>query len=293
MAPSSTAPVHDDHNDQPRNGHLHRQDRLRRNRRALRARAGSRDAQERLCWRNAVVQDNLPLVYAMAARLRHGSDIPLEDLAQVGSIGLIRAVEAFDPSRQVRLSSFAVPYVRGAILHEIRDRGSMMRIPRGLWDLRQQVSSLQAKRRREGLPLQTTQELAKALGCDSERLREIDDLASVTAMRSLDAPQAGSEQSAGTAETLLDRLATPQRAMALEEDLQSERNPEQLDWLAMAQELLTPQRRALLLERYSLNCSWVELGQRHGVSARQAQRLVMASFASLRQLAAEGGWRVE
>ncbi|MFM9073529.1 MAG: sigma-70 family RNA polymerase sigma factor, partial [Cyanobium sp.] len=147
MAHLTAAPAHDDSHD--RSG----RERLHRNRRALNARAGCSSAQERLHWRNGIVKDNLPLVWAMAARLRQGSDIPLEDLAQVGCIGLIRAVEAFDPSRRVRLSSFAVPYVRGAILREIRDRGTLVRIPRGLWDLRQQVGSLQATRRRQDLPL--------------------------------------------------------------------------------------------------------------------------------------------
>lgn len=279
MAPSTSAAAHDDRDD--------RNDRCLRNRRALTARAGCRTARQRLHWRNSVVQDNLPLVYAMAARLRHGSDIPLEDLAQVGSLGLIRAVEAFDPSRRVQLSSFAVPYVRGAILHEIRDRGCLVRIPRRLWDLRQQVSSLQATRRRDGLPPHDQQELQGAVGCDAEQLQEIDTLWSVTAMRSLDAPEAGGDRGAGHPETLLERLAAPES----EPPAEPGRSDTQRQWLAWALDQLTPERRALLQDRISLNCSWVELGQRHGISARQAQRQVVAGFETLRRLAADAGLR--
>lgn len=249
--------------------------------------AGSkcRTAQERLRWRNAVVQENLPLVYAMASRLRHGSDIPLEDLAQVGSIGLIRAVEAFDPSRRVRLSSFAVPYVRGAILHEIRDRGALVRIPRTLWDLRQQIGALQARRRGEGLPPQGTADLAGALGCGAEQVRDVDGLWSVTTMASLDAPLAAGDRGDGLADTLLERLtaAPPEPASEARCD------PEQRRWLQGALDQLGPQKRQLLLERFQLNCSWVELGQRHGISARQAQRQVQASLERLCRQAADWG----
>ena len=69
------------------------------------------DPQLRLMLRNALVADNLPLVFALAGRWNTGFDLPIEDLAQVGSIGLIKAVEAFDPSRSTCLSSFAVPYM--------------------------------------------------------------------------------------------------------------------------------------------------------------------------------------
>ncbi|WP_371734098.1 sigma factor, partial [Synechococcus sp. CCY 9618] len=126
-------------------------DRRLRNRRRLRAYADAPDPETRLRWRNLLVEDNLPLVFAIAGRQSREAGLGFEDLAQVGSLGLIRAVEAFDTARNVSLSSFAVPYIQGAMRRERRDRQPMVRIPRPLWDLHQQVLALQEKRRRQGL----------------------------------------------------------------------------------------------------------------------------------------------
>lgn len=104
-------------------------DRRSRNRRRLKAFAEATDPLSRLRWRNLVVEDNLPLVFSIAGRQGVDTGLAFEDLAQVGSLGLIRAVEAFDPDRNVSLSSFAVPYIQGAIRRERRDRQPMVRPP--------------------------------------------------------------------------------------------------------------------------------------------------------------------
>ncbi|MCT0247465.1 sigma factor [Synechococcus sp. CS-205] len=64
--------------------------------------------------RNRLVELNLPLVRQVAGRVSASTRLPLEDLVQLGCLGLIRAIEAFDPSRPTALSSFAVPYVHGS-----------------------------------------------------------------------------------------------------------------------------------------------------------------------------------
>lgn len=85
--------------------------------------------------RNKIVTLNLGLVRKIAHGIKSQCKEPYADLEQVGSLGLIRAVERFDPSKGAAFSSFAVPYIRGEMLHYLRDKGSLVRVPRCLQDL--------------------------------------------------------------------------------------------------------------------------------------------------------------
>ena len=80
--------------------------------------------------RNRLVQLNAGLVRQVAHRLCLQCSEPYEDLEQIGYIGLIQAIERFNPHQGYAFSSFAIPYIRGEILHYLRDRGNIMRIPR-------------------------------------------------------------------------------------------------------------------------------------------------------------------
>ena len=80
--------------------------------------------------RNKLVELNVGLVRKVAHQIRRKCAEPYEDLEQIGYLGLIRAIERFDPHQGSAFSSFAIPYIRGEMLHYLRDRGSMMRIPR-------------------------------------------------------------------------------------------------------------------------------------------------------------------
>jgi DNA-directed RNA polymerase sigma subunit (sigma70/sigma32) len=110
--PSAAAAAVDDNGDRGGRHQEHRN----RNARMFRALARSGCESQRLHWRNALVQANLGLVRQVAARMGSGtglwSGLGFDDLVQIGCLGLIRAVEAFDARRGVSLSSFAVPYIR-------------------------------------------------------------------------------------------------------------------------------------------------------------------------------------
>lgn len=80
--------------------------------------------------RNQLVQMNAGLVRKIAHRVSHQCAEPYEDLEQIGYLGLIRAIERFDPNQGCAFSSFAVPYIRGEMLHFLRDRSSTVKIPR-------------------------------------------------------------------------------------------------------------------------------------------------------------------
>jgi RNA polymerase sigma-B factor len=258
-------------------------ERRQRNQQVLAAYASCPDPDRKLRWRNILVRENLPLVFAIAGRLGPRQGMGFEDLAQFGCLGLIRAVESFDPCRSVSLSSFAVPFVRGAMLHALRDRQALLRIPRDLWELRQRLSSSLERRRSLGLPSQDDGELAAELACSQEQLREVRALASLSAVRSLDAPLGAAGDEPGAC--LIDQLAAPEPPAA-EADAASDGAPSaELSWLRQQLQELDPDLQQLLDGRQRLGCTWVELGRQLGIPARQAQRRHDAALARLQQQA--------
>jgi RNA polymerase sigma-B factor len=265
-------------------------DRQSRNRRRLKAFAAATDPLSRLRWRNLLVEDNLPLVFSIAGRQGADTGLAFEDLAQVGSLGLIRAVEAFDPDRNVSLSSFAVPYIQGAIRRERRDRQPMVRPPRPLWDLHQQVLSLQEARRRKGLEPLPPAALADRLACDQARLEEALQVRSAGKVRSLDAPFGQGGGGTDAAGCLLDLLASPTGSGEDGELMvASEARSAERQWLRQQLAELDPRERELLVGRIDVGCTWVELGRQLGMPARQAQRRCDAALDRLRRAAL--AWR--
>ncbi|KEF42728.1 MAG: hypothetical protein ER33_04095 [Cyanobium sp. CACIAM 14] len=263
-------------------------DRPARNRRRLQAYAEAPDPESRLHWRNLLVADNLSLVYAIAGRQSRDAALGFEDLAQVGSLGLIKAVEAFDPSRKVRFSSFAVPYIQGAMRQERRDRQALVRIPRPLWELHQQMHGVQEERRRQGLGPLRGAALAERLGCDLRRLDEVLALDGTRSVRSLDAPLAGGDTGGEAPATLLDLLAAPED-QADEPVADADAQVAERQWLRQQLEALDPQLRELLVGRIQVGCTWVELGRKLGMPPRQAQRRCDAALDRLRRAAL--AWR--
>jgi RNA polymerase sigma-B factor len=258
-----------------------------RNREQLHALQAAADPHQRLKLRNTLVAANLGLVFGLARSLGHSHRLDHEDLTQVASIGLIRAVEAYDPCRGTALSTFALPYIRGAILHELRDRRHLVRVPRDLWELRQQVNRLQEQRRRSGRPPLAPAELTERLGCGSERLRDLEELALREAPCSLDAPAAGSAASQdGRPAPLLEQLPAPAPPSPLEPE-DRDADPPELTWLRSQLAQLDPAARDLLLGRLQLGCTWVELGERLGLAPRQAQRRCTALQQRLQAAASE------
>ena len=243
----------------------------------------------RLAWRNRLVAANLPLVLQIAGRMAKRPDLSFEDLRQVGCLGLIRAVEAFDPARGVRLSSFAVPFIRGAMQHEIRDRQALLRLPRSLWELRQRASHTQQQRQRQGLPPLAGPELAQQLGCAAEQLQEASWLGERGRVRSLDAPLGQGEGEEGG--RLVDLLAAPEAGggEGEQETVPEPRATAERAWLLQRLEGLDPQRRALLEGRLLQGCTWVELGRRLGIAPRMAQRHCDATLQQLQQEARHWG----
>ncbi len=122
--------------------------------------------------RNKIVQMNAGLVRKIAHRVSHQCAEPYEDLEQIGYLGLIRAIERFNPTQGCAFSSFAVPYIRGEMLHFLRDRSGTVKIPR-----RWQQLNKEGQKVREALTeafgrQPTDDEVATELGVTVQEWRE-------------------------------------------------------------------------------------------------------------------------
>lgn len=95
--------------------------------------------------RNKIVEINLDCVKQLANKYSKRSKESFEDLFQVGVIGLIKAVESYDLSRQIKFTPFAFPKIRGEILHWLRDKGHLIRIPPRTQELHQKVKKYSEK----------------------------------------------------------------------------------------------------------------------------------------------------
>jgi len=138
--------------------------------------------------RNQLVQLNLGLVRKEAHHYAHQVQENYEDLLQVGSIGLISAIERFDASKGNAFSSFAMPYIRGEIQHYLRDRSNTVRIPRRWLELQQHSVKVINDLRGELHRQPTDTEVAIALGISTQEWQEIKLVKQNRQVISLDVP---------------------------------------------------------------------------------------------------------
>ncbi|HEX4746432.1 MAG TPA: SigB/SigF/SigG family RNA polymerase sigma factor [Gaiellaceae bacterium] len=144
-----------------------------------------RDGDERA--REQALVELMPLVRALAARYA-GRGEPLEDLVQVGSIGLIKAVDRFDVDRGVDIASYAVPTIVGEIRRHFRDKAWAMHVPRRLKELSVRLSRVLDQLTTELGRSPTIAELAKAAGVEEEDVIDALDSTNAYSTRSLQAP---------------------------------------------------------------------------------------------------------
>jgi RNA polymerase sigma-B factor len=138
--------------------------------------------------RNRLVQMNIGLVRREAHRWLHSSGESFDDLMQVGSLGLIRAIERFDMQKGYAFSSFAIPYIRGEIQHYLRDKGTVVRIPRR-WQTLQNQSAKAIRSLQENLNRRPSdQEVADELEITVEEWQQVRIASSNRNLLSLDAP---------------------------------------------------------------------------------------------------------
>jgi RNA polymerase sigma-B factor len=155
--------------------------------------------------RDQALVELMPLVRALASRYA-GRGEPLEDLVQVGALGLIKAVDRFDVDRGVEFSSYAVPTIVGEIRRHFRDKAWAMHVPRRLKELSVRLSRLLDELTSQLGRSPTVAELAVAAGVEEEDVVDALDSAQAYSTRSL---QAAFDDE--TDDSLSDRLGVEER----------------------------------------------------------------------------------
>jgi len=231
-----------------------------------RARAGDPRARERLAERY------LPLARQLARRYQR-SEEPLDDLVQVASLGLLKAIDRFDTGRDVPFSSFAVPTILGELKRHFRDRTWSVRVPRDLKELALRVDRVAAELSFGKHRAPTVAELAEALGVTEEQVLDALRAAGAYHAGSLDAPRSGRAAADAPGESLADALG--------EEEDGFERAEERAT-LAPLLAHVSPRERLVLRLRFGEDLTQAEIGERIGVSQMQVSRLIRQALIRLR-----------
>ncbi|MCS0639747.1 RNA polymerase sigma factor SigF [Streptomyces sp. LP05-1] len=221
--------------------------------------------------RNTLIELNLSLVRYAAGRFRNRSD-QMEDIVQVGTIGLIKAIDRFDLSREVEFATFAMPCVVGEIKRFFRDTSWSVHVPRRLQELRIDLARAtdELYQRLDRSP--TAAELAAHLGLDEDEVIEGLVAANGYSAGSLDLPLDDGGDS-GSA-TIGDRLGAPDRGLDLVENVQA---------LKPLIERCDERDRLILRMRYVDEMTQAQIGAELGVSQMHVSRLLTRITNRLRE----------
>jgi RNA polymerase sigma-B factor len=226
---------------------------------------GDVEARERL------IEQYLPLVRSLARRYSYRGE-QLEDLVQVGCIGLIKAIDRFDIDRGVELTTYATPNIIGEIKRHFRDKGWSVRVPRGLQELNVRLSHLV-----EDLTVQlerspTIAELAKAAGVEEEEVLEALESGQAYATLSLSTGGGGSDD--GSDLDPLESLGEIEHEYEVSEDRAV---------LAPGLRALDDRERRILHLRFFEGLTQSQIAQQVGISQMHVSRLIRRALEKIRE----------
>jgi RNA polymerase sigma-B factor len=218
--------------------------------------------------REALVQRHLPLVRSLARRYA-GRGESLEDIEQVGSIGLIKAIDRYELSREVALTTYATPNIVGEIKRHFRDKGWAIRVPRALQELNGKMGP-------------TIERLTARLG-RSPSIAEIAQEFQTTPEQVLEAMEAGSAyapQSLSAGPTDGDSELDPMETIG-SEDVEFERTDERTS-LEPALEALPDREQLILKLRFEEGLTQTQIAEKIGISQMHVSRLIRRSLERMR-----------
>jgi len=224
--------------------------------------------------REQLIEQYMSLVRSLARRYSYRGE-QLDDLVQIGSIGLIKAIDRFDINRGVELTTYATPNIIGEIKRHFRDRGWAVRVPRGLQELNVRLSKLIEQLTVQLSRSPTIPELAKAAGVDEEDVLEA--LESGRAYSSLSLSSGGGTED-GEELDPLESLGEVEHQYEVSEDRAV---------LAPGFKVLDPRERQILHLRFFEGLTQSQIAQQVGISQMHVSRLIARALDTLREKAGE------
>jgi RNA polymerase sigma-B factor len=221
--------------------------------------------------REALVERFLPLARSLARRYARSSE-PLEDLVQVASFGLVKAVDRFDPGRGLAFSSFAIPTILGQLKCHFRDSGWAVHVPRSAQDCARKVEAAGQLLRRQTGRTPTVGELARYLSVSEEEVFDGLEIAQAYAAVSLDAPCATADENG---ESSLNIIGAEDQDLARVDASVT---------VGIAIKQLPRREQRILHLRFVEDRTQTEIAKRVGVSQMQVSRLLLRSLRRLREL---------
>lgn len=217
--------------------------------------------------RHELARLHMPLVEYLARRFQ-GRGEPLDDLIQVGSIGLLKAIDGFDPGRDIEFSTYATPTVIGEIKRHFRDHGWAIRIPRRLQELGLSISKTVPAMSQDLGRAPTVPEIAERLNASEEEILDAIEASRAYSPASLDA--AVTEDS----EARISRLGSEDESIELFEAWAS---------VKVLLEKLPQRDRRVLQMRFVAGKTQTEIGRELGISQMHVSRLLAKALEFLRQ----------
>ena len=221
--------------------------------------------------RDELIERFLPLARKLARRYAQSNE-PYEDLVQVASLGLVKAVERFDPSRGFAFSSFAVPTIVGELKRYFRDTAWALHVDRGAQEKARKMTEAQRRLSSRSGRMPTVDELAQYLEITQEEVLDGLQTAEAYGAVSLDAPMSGED----------DEETSRLEAIG-EDDDRLEMVDDHATIFAAARHLPTREREILYL-RFGEDLTQSEIADQIGVSQMQVSRLLRRSLNRLREL---------
>ena len=235
-----------------------------------RAKAGDARARKRL------TEKNLRLVISVAKKYR-GMGLPFEDLIQEGNLGLMKAIDKFDPDRGYRFSTYATWWIRQAVQRAVADKGRTIRVPVHMGEkirkMARTYNELSAALEREP----TDEEVAEKLEWDVEQVRDVK--CALPDATSLDQP-VGSGEDASELGLFIEDEREPEVGETVARDMES-------GWLKEAVEHLPERHREVLIRRYGLDdrdkATLAVLSEEMGISRERVRQLQREAELMLRR----------
>ncbi|MFI8368452.1 RNA polymerase sigma factor SigF [Streptomyces sp. NPDC085466] len=221
--------------------------------------------------RNTLIEMNMSLVRYAAGRFRHRAD-EMEDIVQVGMIGLIKAIDRFELSREVEFTTFAVPYIVGEIKRFFRDTSWAVHVPRRLQEARVELAKATEELSTRLGRTPTVKELAELMSLSEEEVTEARLASNGYNSSSLDAALGGDEEDSDA--SLADFIGAEDPAMELVEDFHA---------LAPLIADLDERDRHIIHLRFVEELTQAQIGERLGCSQMHVSRLLSRTVKRLRE----------